>query len=368
MANAHKTQVDSVDGTPVKRMFWSIISDYDFKTSICELVDNAIDLWMLSARSKPLSIDLVLDSERQIIEVSDNAGGVQKDELRLLIVPGGSRNDPSAETIGIFGVGGKRASIALGEQVEIRTRYKNQQAYQVDISKDWLDNEEWAMPVYAITNIPAGTTTVEVTRLRKPLLEANVSEIVTHLQETYAWFLHEECSLTINGGPLVPVDFNRWAYPDGFSPKSTRLNIAQGSGHVEAEITAGLIIDRNPEAENYGVYFYCNHRLIAKEVRSRDVGYFVTGEAGVPHPDASMCRAIVCIQGPAELMPWNSTKSGINTAHPIFQQLRPTLIRLVSHFTSLSRRLKNEWKEKVTPYAQGVVETITAENGSIGKN
>src|SRR5712692_12075528 len=104
-----KTEIEPIDGTPEKRMFWSIISDYDLKTGMCELVDNAIDLWTIAERPEKLSINITLDADRQLIAVHDNAGGVKHDELRLLIAPGGSRNDPDAEVIGIFGVGGKRA-------------------------------------------------------------------------------------------------------------------------------------------------------------------------------------------------------------------------------------------------------------------
>lgn len=367
MSVAHKTQIEPIDGTPVKRMFWSIISDYEFKTSICELVDNAIDLWMLAGRTKSLAIDVLLDAEQQLISVKDDAGGVKQDELRLLIVPGGSRNDPGAESIGIFGVGGKRSGIALGEHVEIRTRYKRQQSYQLDIDKEWLDVDDWQMPVYVIPNIEPGTTQVEVSRLRKALSEENIADIIAHLQETYAWFLHEDCTIVVNGISLVPVDFDHWAYPEGYVPKAACFNISLGAEQVKATITAGLITDRNPETENYGVYVFCNHRLIAKEIRTRDVGYYVSGEAGVPHPDASLCRAIVDLHGPAKMMPWNSTKSGINAAHPIFQQLRPNLIQLVTHFSSLSRRLKNEWRETVTSNTSGTIEIITVDNVAAGK-
>lgn len=31
---------------------------------------------------------------------------------------------------------------------------------------------------------------------------------------------------------------------------------------------------------------------IEKEVKTREVGYFVSNEAGVPHPDISLCRAL----------------------------------------------------------------------------
>src|SRR5690348_17101773 len=32
-----KTEIGPVDGTPDKRMYWSIISDYGLKTGLCEL-------------------------------------------------------------------------------------------------------------------------------------------------------------------------------------------------------------------------------------------------------------------------------------------------------------------------------------------
>lgn len=90
----HQTEIGPIDGTPEKRMFWSIINDYDLKTGGCELVDNAIDLWTIAERPDKLSVNITLDAERQLIAVHDNAGGMQHDELRLLIAPGGSRNDP----------------------------------------------------------------------------------------------------------------------------------------------------------------------------------------------------------------------------------------------------------------------------------
>src|SRR5258708_5481931 len=113
-----KTEIGPIDGTPEKRMFWSIISDYDLKTGLCELVDNALDRWTLGNPKSPLLVELDLDANRQLISVVDNAGGVRQDQLRLLLAPGGSMNNPDAELIGIFGVGSKRAGIALGEQVQ----------------------------------------------------------------------------------------------------------------------------------------------------------------------------------------------------------------------------------------------------------
>jgi hypothetical protein len=354
-----KTQIAPIDGTPIKRMFLSIINDYDLRTGLCELIDNAIDPWLARGKKKPLKVVVTLDVDTQFISVSDNAGGVAFNDLPLLITPGGSRNSQDAEVIGIFGVGSKRAEIALGKNVEIKTRCAKQQSYQIDITEDWLAQPGWEIPAYTIPDIDPGTTRVEISRLRQPITADDLEALVAHLGDTYAWFVGEGCSIVVNKVEVNPRSFDHWAYPRGHSPLSSTFAIDLGDdGKMGVTITAGLIRDRDPELENYGVYFACNHRLIVKELKVREVGYFVTSEAGVPHPDASLCRVIVELQGPAKAMPWNSSKSGINYSHPAFQHVRPTLIQLVSHFSKLSRRLKEDWPGNVFRPADGTIGKI----------
>jgi hypothetical protein len=355
-----KQQLEVIDGTPKKRLFLSIISDYGLQTGLCELVDNALDLWITNGR-KPaaLSIDVTLDYSRQLISVRDNAGGITRDQLELLISPGASRNDPNHELIGIFGVGGKRAGVALGEHVEIRTRAKRGMSLQLDITNDWLATEDWGIAAYEIPDIEQGTTTVDISRLRQPFSEGDVEEIRQHLAETYQWFISEGCVITLNKDPVAPRGFKNWSYPPEYRPRTSTFDISPvDDKSLSITVTAGLINDRDPEQDNYGVYFYCNHRLIVKELRTRDVGYNIGSEAGVPHPDASLCRVIIELQGPAELMPWNSTKSGLNFTHPSFIQIRPVVIAMAKYFSSLSRRLKRDWDSQVFAYSRGKLETI----------
>ena len=97
-----------------------------------------------------------------------------------------------------------------------------------------------------------------------------------------------------------------------------------------------------------------------KEVKARDVGYLVSAEAGVPHPDASLCRVLIEFHGPAELMPWNSSKSGLNFSHPAFMQIRRRVLDFASYYTGLSRRLKDQWDGAVFNHTVGEMETIDA--------
>jgi len=365
-----KREVGLLDGTPDKRLYWSIISDYDIKTGICELIDNAIDLWKLGGASSVLSIELILDPERQLIQVKDNAGGVKKEDLRILIAPGASKNNPDAETIGIFGVGSKRAVVALAETVTIKTRYGNSDSYQIDLTKDWLESADWEIPHYQIPTLDEGVTVIDLSALRKPLIPEDPPLLIEHMGETYDWFLKSaNCKIKVNGHEVRSLTFDSWAFPPDHQPRQANFTVEIiDQGKLEVEIVAGLIRDRDPSQDNYGVYFYCNHRLVIKNLKTREVGYFVGSEAGVPHPDASLCRIIVRIQGPAQLMPWNSSKSGINFSHTVFQRIRPALIQLITHFSSLSRRLKDDWSDKVFKFDQGTIQKIDiAEASDIGK-
>ncbi|MCX8568801.1 ATP-binding protein [Aminobacter sp. MET-1] len=361
-----KREVSPIDGTPLKRVFMSIISDYDLKTGLCELVDNAVDLWTANGKPKGITVRIRLDSARQLISVEDNAGGVQQQDLHLLVAPGASHHSSDDNVIGVFGVGSKRAAVALGERVEIRTRYKKQKSFQLDLTPEWLASEDWEMPVYEIAEIAQGTTRIDISHLRQTFTDDDVENIKAHVSGTYASFIEQGCSIEVEGEQAKPARFNNWAYPPGYAPRSTSFEVSpNGKDKIAITTTAGLILDRSPAEDNYGVYFYCNGRLIVKELKSWEVGY-VTGSAGIPHPDASLCRVIVEMSGPPEIMPWNSSKSGINYSNPVFKQIRPTILNLVTYFSMLSRRMKNDRDEGVFAYPQGTIESIDPQ--AIGKS
>src|SRR5450631_2636446 len=107
-----------IDVTPEKRIYLSVISEYDLLKSVCELVDNAIDFGKRNNKANP-NIKISIDTTRQSISIEDNAGGVPASELGLLFSPGRTTNDVSDSGIGYFGVGAKRAVIALAQDVTI---------------------------------------------------------------------------------------------------------------------------------------------------------------------------------------------------------------------------------------------------------
>lgn len=88
---------------------------------------------------------------------------------------------------------------------------------------------------------------------------------------------------------------------------------------------------------------------------------FASGLAGKPSADISLTRVIVSLNGQARLMPWNSSKSGIDTSHEVFIALRGWLLQVVKDYASLSRRLskfEGGWPENVFKYKTGAIKKV----------
>ena len=358
-----------MDVTPSKRLFLSIIADYDLNRSVCELVDNAFDIWTEGGKQRPLAIEVMLDKDQQLIRIADNAGGVRQSDLNSLVAPGLTLKKPEEETIGIFGVGTKRAVVALSQDIKISTRYKSEETFRVEFDDSWLQSDDWSLPYFKVDDIAEGSTVVELQRLRIKLSDETISRLKKHLSATYARFLDQgNCVITVNDSQIAPLKFGNWAYPPKYPPQKFAGTLTTGSGaKISVVMLAGLSRESSPVTGEYGVYVYCNDRLIARRLKSYDVG-FVKGLAGQPHPEISLVKVIVSLNGPAQLMPWNSSKSAMAPNHKVFLAIRSLLVQLVKYYASLSRRLKGSWPEKGFKYKTGKVIDVPLHDFPILKN
>ena len=352
-----KRTVGKLDAVPSKRLFLSIIADYDLNKSICELVDNAIDVWTRSGRNRPIEVKVLLNPDEGLIRVDDDAGGLPRPELQYIVGPGQTGSSPTDETIGIFGVGTKRAVVALARDIRIRTRHGLEPTYQVEFDDDWIaDDDDWALSLYEVDDIASGTTNVELRGLRVVIDDAAVQQLRRHLGATYGRFLASHpVSLYVNREPVQPRFFEGWSYPPGYEPRHYRGQLRTPKERlIQVEVVAGLSNESSPAAGEYGVYFYCNDRLVAPAMKSFEVG-FSRGQAGLPHPKVSLTKVIVSLRGDAGEMPWNSSKSDISTKHHVFLALHDWLVRVVTDFARISRAWQGEWPEKVFAFDAGSI-------------
>ena len=187
-----------------------------------------------------------------------------------IVGPGQTSNLPTDEVIGIFGVGTKRAVVALAQDVKITTRYGNEKTYQVEFDDSWLRTEDWKLPLYEVDEIPEGTTIIELHKLRFVITDEAISQLKEHLEATYAHFLkNNQINIKLGQDRLKTKSFENWAYPPNYEPRSYVGSLPiQEDKKVLVKVTAGLTLESSPAAGEYGVYFYCNDRLIARGLKT----------------------------------------------------------------------------------------------------
>lgn len=358
-----KKEIGTLDATPSKRTFLSIIADYDLNKSICELIDNGLDVWVRGGRARTITISVTLNKDQQTIDVEDNAGGLPKQELRFVVGPGHTGNNPTDETIGIFGVGTKRAVVALAQDIRITTRHGKAATHQVEFDDRWLEDPNWELPLYQVDAISPSTTIVQLQRLRMKVTDEGTDQLREHLSAVYAKFLlHDRVRIFLNKKRILPRFFEDWSYPPGYPPHHyTGSLTTEDDRSVNVEATAGLTSESSPAAGEYGVYFYCNGRLIARALKTFEVG-FTRGLAGLPHPKISLTRVIVSLTGDARSMPWNSSKSDISTKHEVFLALHDWLVQVVKDYAALSRIWMGEWPDKVFKYSSGKIKEVAIDD------
>ena len=76
--------IKQLEATPKKKLYYSIIADYDLKKGLSELIDNAIDNWKKNKFGKKLLISINFDPIESTIIIKDNSGGVSEENLENL--------------------------------------------------------------------------------------------------------------------------------------------------------------------------------------------------------------------------------------------------------------------------------------------
>ena len=190
-----------------------------------------------------------------------------------------------------------------------------------------------------------------------------ISKLKEHLRATYAIFIKNELiTIKVNEEKLNARFFENWAYPPNYEPTTYTGRLKTEDGRiVKVRAIGGLTRESSPAAGEYGVYFYCNDRLVARALKTFDVG-FSKGFAGLPHPKVSLTRVLVFINGDARSMPWNSSKSDISTKHEVFLALRECLLQVVKDYAALSRIWMGDWPDQVFKYKSGTKNSVIIKN------
>ena len=388
MNNVQPRQYDPVDASPVKSFFVSMLTrDIKLEEAILDLLDNCVDGILRSRGStgtkpyKGFKAEIEFNSDS--FSISDNCGGIPWDLHDYAFRMGRSpdRNTDAPGTVGVYGIGMKRAIFKIGKRCLISTRNAKDQ-YEVEITPSWIDDEsDWTIPVRSATTTTEqeGTTLVVgdlYPGIAKTFSEDSKSfnsELYRMISTHYAFIMDKGFEVTINGNPVeqrtTKIVFdtqyesdNALIRPYVFKTTTDGVEVYLTVGFTRPIPSEGEIFDEQ-ESVRYssidaGWTILCNDRAVLYCDRSELTGW---GEAGVPryHTQFIAISGIVEFKSedPSKL-PTTTTKRGIDASSSLYLQVKNKMREGMRVFTDYTNKWKGRAEEAHQHIQQGNLRSL----------
>ncbi len=330
----------TVDASPTKGLFVEMLTrDIRMPMAILDLVDNCIDGAMRIRGDAPLTgltVRITFDQERFTIQ--DNCGGIPLDlATDYAFRFGRPSGAPSVNhSVGRFGVGMKRALFKLGRFFDVATTNTNER-YRISADVDeWLNLKEWTFPVLdheSFNDTTAETevgTTITVAQLTEEArswvaIPYNLNNLTTEISRRHQYQIDKGINISLNG-VTIPTSHLEFLVSD--SPLLRPAYREYDRDGVHVRLVAGVGHSSPREA---GWYVYCNGRMVLEADRTRTTGWGEPGMMPRFHNQYSRFRGATFFDSEdSTLLPWNTTKDGVDEGVPIFSEAYALMLSLMT--------------------------------------
>ena len=321
----------TVDARPTKEFFVDMLTrDVRMAMAILDLVDNSIDGAIRTrgeGRLDGLMVAITFNQEHFTIE--DNCGGIPLDlATNHAFRFGRPRGAPMLKhSVGRFGVGMKRALFKLGRRFDIATT-NTDETYRIpgDVT-DWLSREDdWEFPVMDLERFDQAHpeeqtgTKITVTQLTEEARnwaehQYNITNLVGEISRRHQHHIDNGLSISLNG---VSIPTTQLEFLVSDSPLLRPAYRRYQRDGVFVRLVAGVGRSNPREA---GWYVYCNGRMVLDADRTRTTGWGEPRMMPRYHNQYSRFRGAALFDSDdPTLLPWNTTKDGVDEGVPIFAE------------------------------------------------
>ncbi len=357
---------------PTKAFFVRMITrDITLEDCIFDLIDNSIDgAWEL-AGGQPMSLEdqtdlspykISIHIEDDRFEISDNCGGITLDDAADYAFTFGRKEDAETEnfSIGVYGIGMKRAVFKLGSEIEIRSTYEDKgetYSFGVPINVDtWLasGDDNWDFDIEEADNLDqlgvkisvADLTDVAKRSFESPRFVRNLRRAIAR---DYALHLHRGLVIEVQGKAVTG-----WAIElrqgGKFVPMRAQFTEELEGEQIFIEVLAGMAApppDDSEPSEDFdegqnrsGWYVVCNGRIVLAADKTTLTGW---GTEGWPqwHPQYSGFMGIILFSSRrADLLPLTTTKRSVDETSAIYRQFRTKMRETTKEWISYTNSRK----------------------------
>ncbi|WP_444460087.1 hypothetical protein [Rhodobacter capsulatus] len=366
---------------PSKSFFVSMLTrDIDLRDAILDLLDNCIDGAVRSGAAKSVG-DLPYGGYRAELTLSaksfaliDNCGGIpigtaRNRAFRLGRPPKEEPMDGDGKTVGVYGIGMKRAIFKMGRDATVRSSGKD--PFEVRIDADWLDTDDWKplkLADYKPTpGVESGTQIVVEdlypTVARDLSSKDWIERFRKYVADHYALIIAKgfEVVIKAEGISEMPVRAAEFALAvtgklggGGVQPFIYRGEV----DGVSVRVIAGLLRkplnsqeieaadNEHAEKSAAGWTIACNDRVVVSRDRTFLTGWG-TGGVAQYHGQYSVIAGIALLYADdVEKLPLTTTKRGLDGSSAVYARVLDIMRDATMKLTSFTNNFKTDEDRK----------------------
>lgn len=375
---------------PTKGFFVRMITrDITLEDCILDLIDNSVDGAWRSEGSRPMgmadgadlsSYSIHIETSPQRFAIRDNCGGMTLDDAVDHAFSFGRKalDEQDDYSIGVYGIGMKRAVFKLGTNVCVRSTYSEEeggrQAFAVPINvDDWIMNDTppWDFDIVNDEYLEEDGVEIKVESLTSGAkLSFDSPAFIQNLRRMIA----RDYSLHINRGLKIILNETEvvgWKIElrqsDDFKPMRLDYEDEVDEGRVSIEIIGGMAapppesIDPSEDDDGdrrFGWYVICNGRIVLAADKTTVSGWGTDEWPQWHRQYSGFIGIILFTAAKAAALPLTTTKRSIDSSSEIYRRARPRMREVTRQwidYTNLRKQALVEAKEKE---AQAVPVTI----------
>ena len=177
-------------------------------------------------------------------------------------------------------------------------------------------------------------------------LDTFITQLSEEIREAHMYNIEKGLKITLNGFPIQKREI-LLACSEQISPAFRTRKIADEK--ITVKMYAGVAY-KKPDSSRWnpkdaGWYIFCNNRLILGADRTFVTGWGENNGRSVPtyHNDYASFRGYVFFESEdSYLLPWNTTKTGVDTNAASFRAIRNDLINMMKPVIQFLRALRKE--------------------------
>jgi hypothetical protein len=330
--------------------------DIAVEDCILDLIDNSVDSAWRGLGKMPLGlksgpdfskINIDIDFDETHFSIKDNSGGMSLDVAKNYAFTFGrideDREDEAEFSIGVYGIGLKRAMFKLGRSIDIVSTHGNGSdtiSFNVPINVDkWVKGKSnnWDFPIDNAVPLQSPGMQINISKLtelaKSTLGDTDFEALLTDMiARDYSLHLFHGLNVTVNKTRIKGRIFNLLSGGD-FEPLNEHYVEKINNGTVTVEIAAGYAFpppeDNNPtdkseREERSGWYVACNGRIVMAADKSM---LSVWGDEfpGWHHQYTGFFGIILFSSDETELLPLTTTKRSVDTSSVVYRRARPRM-------------------------------------------